>query len=38
MLRRLFYLMRKEASEAAAADNQERYDATIRDIASAGQP
>ena len=38
LLRRLFYLLRKEASEVAEADNQDRYDATIADIASAGQP
>jgi hypothetical protein len=33
LLRRLFYLLRKEATEVAAADDQARYEDTIRDIA-----
>jgi hypothetical protein len=38
LLGRLFYLLRKEAAEVAEADDQARFDETIRDIASAGQP
>lgn len=33
MLRKLFYLLRKEASEVAEADDQSRYEETIREIA-----
>lgn len=33
LLGRLFYLLRKEASEVAAADDQARYEETIREIA-----
>ena len=36
LLGRLFYLLRKEAQEVAEADDQVRFDDTIRDIASAG--
>ena len=32
-LERLFYLARKDASEAAAAETAERYEATIKEIA-----
>ena len=32
-LGKLFYLLRKEAAEVAAADDQARYEETIRDIA-----
>jgi hypothetical protein len=34
-MERLFYLMRKDASEAAAADSDERYQATIAEIATS---
>ena len=34
-LERLFYLLRKEASEAADADSDEHYRATIAEIAEA---
>ncbi|MFK7830472.1 MAG: hypothetical protein AB8B57_11910 [Congregibacter sp.] len=33
LFRRLFYLLRKEAAEVESADNQDRYEQTIRDIA-----
>lgn len=35
LMRRLFYLLHKEAAEVEQADNQQRYEDTIRDIASA---
>lgn len=37
MLRRLFYLLRKEASEIEGADDQARYEETIRDIADGAR-
>ncbi|MFT7286138.1 MAG: hypothetical protein ACI87W_000242 [Halieaceae bacterium] len=38
LMRRLFYLMRKETSEAEAADDQARYEETIRNIADGARP
>ena len=37
LMRRMFYLLRKEASEIAAADDQARYEDTIRDIADGAR-
>jgi hypothetical protein len=34
LFRRLFYLLHKEAAEVAEQDDQQRYEETIRDIAS----
>jgi hypothetical protein len=34
LMRRLFYLLHKEAAEVAAADDQQRYEDTIRAIGS----